>query len=81
MTITKALQCDVSINSLTLSTFTNSEEGWTELVYKVNVDTFPMQALAFWDSLGAAVDRWKSRLPENLARLLTEQIAIHVNWP
>ncbi|GEM_PF-6541872 len=81
ITITKGLQSQISIDSLIVSTFTNYDEGWTQLTYEVNVDALPLQALAFWDSLGLSIDEWKSGLSESLSNLLTEKIVVHVNWP
>lgn len=78
--LTKSMQCHIPIDSLVVSTFTDVDEGWTELVYEINVSVAASQALAFWDCIGAAVDSWKARLSEQQARLLTEKMAIHVNW-
>lgn len=77
---TKAKESTIRIDSINASSFRDPEEGWTEVVLNISVVANPPQALAFWDSIGRAIDRWKQRLPTRLAELLDDQVAVHVFW-
>lgn len=57
------------------------EEGWTEIVVQMGVNANAEQALAYWDSLGRAIDRWAAFLPADDARLVRDELAVHVIWP
>lgn len=43
-------------------------------------ETLPAQALALWDTIGLAVDRWTPRLRQRARQLLSDRIAVRVDW-
>ncbi|MBI2303915.1 MAG: hypothetical protein HYU86_04105 [Chloroflexi bacterium] len=77
---TKSLETGIEIRSIVLSYFRDPEEDHAELVFEVHVAATPSQGLAFWDCLGSAIDRWRSRLTPRLAEILNDRVGIHVVW-
>lgn len=78
--LTKAISARIPVRGLRLTTFQDPEEGWKELMIEVRVDASAQQALAFWDSVGDALDSLKAHLPSGLVHKLYEEVAIHVEW-
>lgn len=75
-----ARQSTMPVEKVTIRSSRDVEEGWTEVVVEIGVSAKAEQALAFWDSLGRAVDRWTAFLPANETKFVREEIAVHVNW-
>lgn len=78
--ITKANQGRIRIHSIEIDVFHDPEEEWDEITLTIHVEALPQQALAYWDSIGRAMDRWKLFLPDYLTQIIEERIGVHVDW-
>jgi hypothetical protein len=63
-----------------VSRFTDPEESTEELVVTQYVNLPAEGALAYWDEVGAEVQRWISSLPPRDAELATRHIAVNIRW-
>lgn len=77
---TKALRGAIEITSMELGVFVDPEDDSRELVLEIHTAALPRQGLAYWDTLGSAVNEWRGKLPSPLAEILTERLAVHVTW-
>lgn len=78
--LTSAAIARVPVGDLIFSTFTDPEENWTRVTCTVQVGIATEQALAFWDYLGAQIDRWRRGLPSRQSSLVNESFAVYVSW-
>lgn len=78
--LTHISMAGVSAREIRISLKRSPEEDWQEVVFRVFVDANAAQALAFWDSIGRAIMRWRPRLSRRAQRLLDEQIGVFVEW-
>jgi len=78
--VTRANQAGIRIQAIDIGSFRDPEEGWVRVILKISVIANALQALAFWDSIGRAIDRWKRFLPADLVRILDDRIAVHIFW-
>lgn len=77
---TKALRGAIEITSMELGVFVDPEDDSRELVLEIHTAALPRQGLAYWDTLGTAVNDWRGKLPSALAEILAERLAVHVTW-
>ena len=77
---TKALHASIEIASMELSVFLDPEDDSRELVLEIHTCALPTQGLAYWDSLGSAINEWRAKLPAALAEILAGRLAVHVTW-
>jgi len=80
ISVTKAKRAAIRIDSIDISPFRHPEEQWTEIVMNISVVGNASQALAFWDSIGRAIDQWKQSLPKRLCERLEDRLSIDVFW-
>ncbi|MDO8673785.1 MAG: hypothetical protein Q7O66_20435 [Dehalococcoidia bacterium] len=66
------------VSKIEVSGFVDPEEGTEEVVVTQWVRVSRQTALEYWDRLGPSVEVWVDFLPERLARVVTERIAIEV---
>jgi len=78
--LTQANQGRIRIHSIEIDVFHDPEEDWDEITFTIHVEALPPQALAYWDSIGRAMDRWKLFLPDYLTQIIEERIGVHVDW-
>lgn len=70
----------IRVKSLTVSRFSDPDETTEEIVVTQHVDLATEEALTYWDDIGAAVERWRSTLPQPHAEWVTRYIAIDIKW-
>lgn len=70
----------VPVSKIEVSGFVDPEEDTEEVVVTQWVKVSTQTALEYWDRLGAAVEVWIDFLPERLAEVAVERIAIEVRW-
>ncbi|HIC96363.1 TPA: hypothetical protein EYP12_07050 [Candidatus Bipolaricaulota bacterium] len=63
-----------------MSGFADPEENSEEVVVTQWVKISAEAALDYWDRLGATLEAWIDLLPEELARIAAERIAVEVRW-
>ena len=78
---TKAFLANIDIASMELVVFVDPEDESRELVLEIHACALGPQALAYWDSLGAALNDWRAKLSTAFADILAERLAVHVVWP
>lgn len=70
----------VSVTRVDVQALADPEEPSEALVVRQWVDLSCEQALDYWDQLGAAIEAWSQFLPDYLATIVCERIAIQVWW-
>ena len=75
-----ANRAGIRVDSIDIGSFRDPEEGWVKVVLNISVIANASQALAFWDSIGRAIDRWKQFLTADLSKILHDRIAVHIIW-
>lgn len=60
--------------------FVDPEEDTQEVVIVQWVNVSPEMALDYWDKLSFTVDAWAKSLPQDLASIIEERIALEVRW-
>lgn len=65
---------------ITVGLFTDPEDSLPELVVSQHVNMPMDAALAYWDSVGEAIEAWASTLPSLEAERLGEEIAVAIKW-
>lgn len=80
MVVTSSLRARIPVQRISIGTFTDPEEAWTNVTLTVSVLCPAAHALAFWDYLGDRIDRWRSTLSEKSAAQLSESLAVYVDW-
>ncbi len=70
----------IPVSKIEIRGFVDPEEDTKEVVVTQWVKVPPSTALDYWDRLGAAVELWIDYLPETLASIVVERIAIEVRW-
>ena len=68
----------IPVSKIEIRGFVDPEEDTKEVVVTQWVKVPPSTALDYWDRLGAAVELWIDYLPETLASIVLERIAIKV---
>jgi hypothetical protein len=63
-----------------ISGFVDLEEGFEQVVVTQWVNASVESALDYWDRLGAAIEGWSDSLPQELAQIVDERIAVEVRW-
>ena len=71
---------NLQVVATTTSTFRDPEEMTEEVVITQRVAASADVALAYWDNVGQAIQRWTTTLPPDAARAVTDEIAIIVEW-
>ena len=80
LVLTKARKSEITVNAIAWSVFEDPEEGTREMVLDTAVMATSQQAMAFWDSIGADIDRMRLSLPENLRNLLITHLTVEISW-
>jgi len=70
----------IRVKNLTVSRFSDPDETTEEIVVTQHVDLPAERALAYWDEVGALVERWRATLPQPDAEWATRFIAIDIRW-
>ena len=70
----------VSVIKVEVKGLADPEEPFEELIVRQWVDLGSEQALDYWDQLGAAIEAWSRFLPDYLATIVCDRIAVHVWW-
>jgi hypothetical protein len=68
------------VSKIEVSGFVDPEEDTQEVVATQWVKVPPQAALDYWDKLGAAIEAWIDFLPDELAEVAIEQLAIEIRW-
>ena len=71
---------EVPVAGIDVHRFVDPEDSGEELVITQCVRLSPESALAYWDTLGTAVDAWTGKLSPARAKLAIERIAINIDW-
>lgn len=66
------------VSKIEVSGFIDPEEDAQEVVVTQWVKVSTRSALEYWDRLGAAIEAWIDFLPESLARVAVERLAVEV---
>ncbi|MBI4788508.1 MAG: hypothetical protein HY782_15865 [Chloroflexi bacterium] len=75
-----ASQHHVPVEKIVVSGFADPEDDSTEIVVTQWTPLPAPAALAYWDQLGLMVEEWTRSLPGPLAALVTDKLAIAVEW-
>lgn len=78
---TKAGSCWIPIETVQLVRIEDPDEEWERIAVDLTVRALPAQALALWDSIGRAIDRWRATLPPRAAERLIEDVSLSISWP
>lgn len=76
----QARQNFIPIDKIEVDGFVDPEEDTEEVVVTQWVRISAEAALDYWDRLGATLEAWIDLLPEELARIAAERIAVEVRW-
>jgi hypothetical protein len=76
----EARQNFISVDKIEVSGFVDPEESTEEVVLTQWVKISAEAALDYWDKLGATLEAWIDLLPEELARIAAERMAVEVRW-
>jgi hypothetical protein len=68
------------VSGITITQRTYRNFRGVELKFTVHTQMNSEQAFALWDSIGASIEDWRTRLSPPIQRLLDEQVAISVEW-
>jgi hypothetical protein len=68
------------VDKIEVSGFFDPEENTEEMVITQWIKISAEAALDYWDRLGTTIEAWTDLLPEELARIAAERIAVEVRW-
>ncbi|MDO8614438.1 MAG: hypothetical protein Q7T33_01720 [Dehalococcoidia bacterium] len=77
--VSKALQSGLSVDGV-IDVEEAIEEQTSQLVLRVKVHGIATQALAFWSSLDADIDRWMTRLPDRERNIFLSDVGLRFAW-
>ncbi len=78
--VTSSFTAHVPVEEVAVHPFTDPEEGWKQITFMAKVRCSALQALAFWDYLGAQVDKWRATLSTEKADFLAQTFSVCVEW-
>ena len=73
ITVSRAAEVGIDLRKIEWTAFTFRDRKRTDLVFRVEVNATPSQAMAFWDFLGEALEAWSRHLPPSSARVLEDR--------
>jgi hypothetical protein len=71
---------DLAVGNIRISLKNSPEEDRDELVFRVNVESQPDEAIALWELIGMAISDLRPTLSKRKQHLLDEKIGIFVEW-
>lgn len=78
--LSTSYEARVPVTNVLFDSFTDPNEGWTRVICRVSVECLAEQALAYWDYLGAVVDRWRRALGAEEAGEVAGNYSVYVEW-
>lgn len=70
----------VPVKQVRFDTFTDPEEGWTDIICTVFVQASPLLAMGFWTHLSREFGEWRKTLPPEQAALIVRKFFFDVFW-